>query len=69
MFGGGLLATLGTINACAYIVIEFLIITPILLIGDQHRKQRKILNPVFHISHMRQMLPIFYQVTYKVGIL
>ncbi|OBZ67715.1 hypothetical protein A0H81_12340 [Grifola frondosa] len=32
-------------------------------LGDHHRKQRKLLNPVFSINHMRHMLPIFYQVT------
>ncbi|KAF8237924.1 cytochrome P450 [Tricholoma matsutake] len=36
-------------------------------IGDEHRKQRKRLNPVFSIAHMRQMIPIFYEVTYKMG--
>lgn len=25
--------------------------------GDQHRKQRKMLNPVFSIAHMRNMGP------------
>ncbi|KAI0628905.1 cytochrome P450 [Trametes polyzona] len=33
--------------------------------GDHHRKQRKLLNPVFSITHMRRMLPIFYNVTHK----
>ncbi|CCM00085.1 uncharacterized protein FIBRA_02112 [Fibroporia radiculosa] len=33
--------------------------------GHQHRKQRKMLNPVFSINHMRHMLPIFYSVTNK----
>ncbi|KAJ3797629.1 cytochrome P450 [Lentinula aff. detonsa] len=31
-------------------------------IGEQHRKQRKMLNPVFSIAHMRSMMPIFYDV-------
>ncbi|KAH9944870.1 cytochrome P450, partial [Amylocystis lapponica] len=31
-------------------------------LGDHHRKQRKMLNPVFSVAHMRYMLPIFYQV-------
>jgi len=31
-------------------------------LGDQHRKQRKMLNPVFNINHMRCMIPIFYGV-------
>ncbi|KAF5360934.1 hypothetical protein D9756_005077 [Leucocoprinus leucothites] len=32
-------------------------------LGEQHRKQRKMLNPVFSIAHMREMTPIFYEVT------
>ncbi|KAF8966257.1 cytochrome P450 [Flammula alnicola] len=34
-------------------------------LGDQHRKQRKMLNPVFSIAHMRNMVPTFYDITYK----
>ncbi|KAJ2919030.1 hypothetical protein MD484_g1462, partial [Candolleomyces efflorescens] len=33
--------------------------------GDQHRKQRKMLNPLFSIAHMREMVPIFYDVVEK----
>ncbi|KAF5380257.1 hypothetical protein D9757_008190 [Collybiopsis confluens] len=33
--------------------------------GDPHRRQRKLLNPVFSIAHMRSMLPIFYDVADK----
>ncbi|TCD66902.1 cytochrome P450-dit2 [Steccherinum ochraceum] len=33
--------------------------------GDHHRKQRKMLNPVFSIAHMRDMTPIFYEVALK----
>ncbi|KAK7466274.1 hypothetical protein VKT23_005002 [Stygiomarasmius scandens] len=33
--------------------------------GEPHRKQRKALNPVFSIAHMRNMLPIFYDVVHK----
>ncbi|KAI1794332.1 cytochrome P450 [Ganoderma leucocontextum] len=33
--------------------------------GDQHRLQRKMLNPAFNINYMREMLPIFYEVTHK----
>ncbi|EMD40943.1 hypothetical protein CERSUDRAFT_103315 [Gelatoporia subvermispora B] len=33
--------------------------------GDHHRKQRKLLNPVFSINHMRHMTPIFYNVTHR----
>ncbi|KAF9224530.1 cytochrome P450 [Gyrodon lividus] len=31
-------------------------------LGDHHRKQKKMLNPVFSISHMRYMTPIFREV-------
>lgn len=34
-------------------------------LGEDHRKQRKMLNPVFSISHMRNMTPIFYAVAHK----
>ncbi|KAI0789215.1 cytochrome P450 [Abortiporus biennis] len=30
--------------------------------GETHRRQRKMLNPVFSINHMRHMTPIFYSV-------
>lgn len=33
--------------------------------GEQHRQQRKMLNPAFNINHMREMIPIFYEVTHK----
>ncbi|EIN05390.1 cytochrome P450 [Punctularia strigosozonata HHB-11173 SS5] len=32
-------------------------------IGEQHRQQRKMLNPVFSPKHMRALVPIFYDVT------
>ncbi|EAU84602.2 hypothetical protein CC1G_00121 [Coprinopsis cinerea okayama7 len=34
-------------------------------LGDHHRKQRKLLNPVFSIAHMREMIPTFYDVAYR----
>ncbi|OJT12108.1 Docosahexaenoic acid omega-hydroxylase CYP4F3 [Trametes pubescens] len=34
-------------------------------LGDHHRKQRKMLNPVFSINHMRHMTPLFYDVSHK----
>ncbi|KZT70365.1 cytochrome P450 [Daedalea quercina L-15889] len=30
-------------------------------LGEQHRKQRKMLNPVFSTNHMKFMLPVFYE--------
>ncbi|KAF5328482.1 hypothetical protein D9611_014531 [Ephemerocybe angulata] len=34
-------------------------------LGDHHRKQRKLLTPVFSIAHMKEMTPTFYSVTQK----
>ncbi|KZT70367.1 cytochrome P450 [Daedalea quercina L-15889] len=31
-------------------------------LGEQHRKQRKMLNPVFSTNHMKAMLPTFYDI-------
>ncbi|KAL1739497.1 cytochrome P450, partial [Schizophyllum fasciatum] len=31
-------------------------------LGDKHKKQRKLMNPVFSIAHMRNMIPIFQEV-------
>ncbi|KAF7325323.1 Docosahexaenoic acid omega-hydroxylase CYP4F3 [Mycena venus] len=31
-------------------------------LGEQHKKQRKMLNPVFSAAHLRQMVPIFFDV-------
>ena len=35
-------------------------------LGDHHRKQRKLLNPLFNVNHMRYMMPIFNGVTQQV---
>ncbi|KZP14942.1 cytochrome P450 [Athelia psychrophila] len=34
-------------------------------LGAQHRKQRKMLNPVFSPRHLQEMVPIFYSVSHK----
>jgi len=34
-------------------------------VGDHHKKQRKMLNPVFSSANLRNMLPIFNEITYK----
>ncbi|KAJ7366134.1 cytochrome P450, partial [Mycena albidolilacea] len=34
--------------------------------GAQHRKQRKMLNPVFNNVHLRRLAPVFYAVAHKV---
>ncbi|KAH9941835.1 cytochrome P450 [Epithele typhae] len=36
-------------------------------VGDHHRKQRKMLNPVFSVAHLREMMPTFYKVVHKLG--
>ncbi|KAL1952219.1 hypothetical protein VTO73DRAFT_1368 [Trametes versicolor] len=33
--------------------------------GDQHRRQRKMLNPVFSTKHLREMTPLFYEIIHK----
>ncbi|OJT08227.1 Cytochrome P450 94A1 [Trametes pubescens] len=33
------------------------------VLGDTHRKQRKMLMPVFSAKHLRDLTPVFYQVT------
>ncbi|KAE9385219.1 cytochrome P450 [Gymnopus androsaceus JB14] len=34
-------------------------------VGDVHRRQRKMLNPVFSIAHMRSMMPMFNDIAQK----
>ncbi|KAL7282889.1 hypothetical protein ACG7TL_002304 [Trametes sanguinea] len=34
-------------------------------LGEQHRRQRKMLNPLFSTKHLRAMTPIFYGVVHK----
>ncbi|PPR03893.1 hypothetical protein CVT24_008124 [Panaeolus cyanescens] len=33
--------------------------------GNKHKRQRKLLNPVFSITHMRQMVPMFHDISHK----
>lgn len=35
-------------------------------IGHAHSKQRKIMNPVFSVNHMRHMAPLFFDIGHKV---
>ena len=37
--------------------------------GSHHKRQRKILNPVFSLKNMRELLPIFRPIAYRVGYL
>ncbi|KAI5121967.1 hypothetical protein M0805_002037 [Coniferiporia weirii] len=34
-------------------------------LGEHHRKQRKMLNPVFSLKHMRSLIPIFYPIAHN----
>ena len=36
--------------------------------GQQHRRQRKMLNPVFSAAHLRHMNSLFYDITDKVRV-
>lgn len=63
-FGPGLLATLGKAPASSVLAVSDIDASSE---GDQHRKQRKMLTPVFSIAHMREMVPIFYDVVHKVS--
>ncbi|KAI0754104.1 cytochrome P450 [Daedaleopsis nitida] len=47
------------------IAVSRLLIGPGLLgtHGHTHKKQRKMLNPVFSVAHMRNLMPLFYSIT------
>lgn len=36
--------------------------------GAQNRKQRKLMNPVFSVAHLRNMTHIFYGIAHKVSV-
>ena len=62
MFGPGLITAIGQ-----YQEQQVLSLLPIRhVLGDHHRKQRKMLNPVFSASHLRNLTPVFYEITNKV---
>lgn len=63
MFGENLLSTIGAVLGLLTLCTTMLIGHPA---GDVHRRQRKMLNPVFSIMHMRHMLPVFYGVVHRV---
>ena len=35
-------------------------------VGSQHKRQRKLLNPVFSAAHLRDMTHMFYRIAHKV---
>jgi cytochrome P450 len=63
VFGPTLVATQGN-ELVSEVIIAFVKFTTFL--GPHHRKQRKLLNPLFNVNHMRHMTPIFHGVTRKV---
>ena len=48
--------------------VNELIVGPNILaaVGDDHKAQRKMLNPVFSITHMRYLTPVFYETMHRV---
>ncbi|PAV20282.1 cytochrome P450 [Pyrrhoderma noxium] len=50
-----------------FITTNNLVFGPGLLstLGERHRRQRKMLNPVFSIKHMRDLIPVFYPIAHK----
>ncbi|KAH8107332.1 cytochrome P450, partial [Phellopilus nigrolimitatus] len=34
-------------------------------LGEEHKRQRKMLNPVFSLKHMRELLPVFHPIAHK----
>ncbi|KAL5524315.1 hypothetical protein ACEPAF_9455 [Sanghuangporus sanghuang] len=50
-----------------FLTIYRLIFGPSLLatLGDDHRRQRKLLNPAFSLRHMRNLLSVFYPIAHK----
>ena len=59
LLGPGLLAVEGRRTSCASHAL-------LTILGEQHKRQRKMLAPVFSIKHIRDMMPLFYPVTRKV---
>lgn len=62
VFGPGLLSTHGLrlVNTCQ--ISDLTLST----VGEIHRRQRKLLNPVFSVANMRQTTPLFYETVYRV---
>jgi cytochrome P450 len=38
----------------------------LIISGDRHKKQRKMMNPVFSIKHMKLVTPLFYDIAHRV---
>jgi cytochrome P450 len=63
-FGPGLLGTAGK----NLFVSNFRVYTDFTahLLGTHHRRQRKLLNPAFSVTHLRNMTPIFHGIARQV---
>lgn len=35
-------------------------------VGEQHKRQRKVVSPAFSVPQLRKLVPIFYQVAARV---
>ena len=65
LLGPGLLGVLGEVDH----LVDFALYSSKILnrgTGEQHRRQRKMLNPVFSVKHLREMTPLFYEVIHRV---
>lgn len=38
------------------------------LTGDEHKKQRKLIDPIFTAARIAKLTPLFYQVAYQVSL-
>lgn len=61
IFGEGLISTTGEITLTWFLRLN--LITEVS--GAQHRKQRKMLNPVFSMANMRDLLPLIQPIADK----
>lgn len=67
LFGPGLLATHGELASHRKSKLEVHCMLNLGL-GERHRKQRNLLNPIFTTAHMRYMLPIFQHTVERVSV-
>ncbi len=42
-------------------------LTAVFAPGDQHKRQRKLVNPVFSVAQLKDLMPVFYRISDKVG--
>jgi cytochrome P450 len=61
MFGEGLIATVGAKHHS----MDSRKVSDSMVLGERHRMQRKLLNPVFSTSNMRELLPTLQPIARK----